>query len=292
MDSDSSLREEGVAGEVEALRLRILNLTLLVAVALGGLAFVRVLVDSADLQAWGIVGVATVAYGGLILLLLARGLPYRLRAVGFLAILMFSGIYGLLATGYLPTPILILVAENLLAAVLFGRRATWLALALNLLGMLIVGLSLSTGVATVETTTFYDPTDLVDWLRVVAVFAVFGGVAVVSVDMLTRHLEDALAEQSELLANLKGAMQLHDEADRHRREAESRLREATGRVRSRSPNGGPEDVDLTLGAIADKAELLRTQELDTDDVRQLATEIEDAARRTAATRRSSRSSDE
>lgn len=268
-------------GGVQPLRLRILNLSLLVAVAVGGLAFVRVVVDSIDLHAWGVAVVATIAYLGLVALLLARALPYALRAICFLAILYVSGIYGLLAAGYLPTPILILVAQNLLASVLFGRQATWVAFACNLGGLLIVGVLLSMEVTAVATTTFYDPTDLIDWLRVVTTFAVFSGIGLVSVDVLTRHLEEALGEQTELLANLRGAMQLHDELDRHRREVESRLEETKKSARPTASNGAHPDFDSMLGAIADKAELLRTKELATADVRQLAGEIEDTARRAA-----------
>lgn len=271
-------------GGVQALRLRILNLALLVAVAVGGLAYVRVLVDSIDLHAWGIAVVATLTYVGLVALLLARALPYDVRAICFLVVLYVSGIYGLLATGYLPTPILILVAQNLLASVLFGRQATWRAFGFNLVGLLTVGILLSTEVTTVATTTFYDPTDLIDWFRVVATFAVFSGIGIVSVDVLTRHLEEALGEQTELLANLRGAMQLHDELDRHRREVESRLEEAKKSARPAAPNGAHGDFDSMLGAIADKAELLRTKELARSDVRQLASEIEETARQVAETR--------
>ena len=271
-------------GGVQALRLRILNLALLVAVAVGGLAYVRVLVDSIDLHAWGIAVVATLTYVGLVALLLARALPYDVRAICFLVVLYVSGIYGLLATGYLPTPILILVAQNLLASVLFGRQATWMAFGFNLVGLLTVGILLSTEVTAVATTTFYDPTDLIDWFRVVATFAVFSGIGIVSVDVLTRHLEEALGEQTELLANLRGAMQLHDELDRHRREVESRLEEAKKSARPAAPNGAHGDFDSMLGAIADKAELLRTKELARSDVRQLASEIEETARQAAETR--------
>ena len=271
-------------GGVQTLRLRILNLALLVAVAVGGLAYVRVLVDSIDLHAWGIAVVATLTYLGLVALLLARALPYDVRAICFLVVLYVSGIYGLLATGYLPTPILILVAQNLLASVLFGRQATWMAFGFNLVGLLTVGILLSTEVTAVATTTFYDPTDLIDWFRVVATFAVFSGIGIVSVDVLTRHLEEALGEQTELLANLRGAMQLHDELDRHRREVESRLEEAKKSARPAAPNGAHADFDSMLGAIADKAELLRTKELARADVRQLASEIEETARQVAETR--------
>jgi hypothetical protein len=89
-----------------------------------------------------------------------------------------------------------------------------------------VGAVLSTGIAVVETTSFYDPAVFMNWLRVTAIFAVFCGIAVVSVDVITNHLNQSLRDQAELIENLKGAMQLRDEAERQRRAAESRLRDA------------------------------------------------------------------
>ena len=65
-----------------------------------------------------------------------------------------------------------------------------------------------------------------DWIRVTAIFAVFCGIAVISVDVITNHLNQSLRDQAELIENLKGAMQLRDDAETQRRSAESRLRDA------------------------------------------------------------------
>jgi glucose-6-phosphate-specific signal transduction histidine kinase len=97
---------------------------------------------------------------------------------------------------------------------------------LNLLTLLAVGAVLSSGLMVVETTTFYDPAGFMNWIRVAAIFAVFCGIAVVSVDVVTNHLNQSLRDQAELIENLKGAMQLRDAAESQRRTAESRLRDA------------------------------------------------------------------
>ncbi|MGB5813509.1 MAG: hypothetical protein WBG86_23435, partial [Polyangiales bacterium] len=251
MDSGSSQTE--IADGTKPIRLRILNTTLLLSVVLGGLAFVRTLVDSLEMSAWGVASASIGLYGALAFLLLARRLRYQVRAFGFLAVLFVSGVFGLFAAGYLPAPILILVAQNILASVLFGRRATRVAFVLNLVALLAAGASLSMGLATVETTHFYDPSDLVDWLRVTAVFAVFSGVSVVSVDVLTRHLDTSVQEQAELLENLKGAMQLHEAAESNRRKAETRLREVTGRIQL----DGRDPEALAARRLAAIAERLR-----------------------------------
>jgi len=64
-----------------------------------------------------------------------------------------------------------------------------------------------------------------NWIRVATIFAVFCGIAVVSVDVVTKHLNESLRDQAELIENLKGAMQLRDDSERQRRAAETRLRE-------------------------------------------------------------------
>ncbi|MEM8606024.1 MAG: hypothetical protein AAGF92_02915 [Myxococcota bacterium] len=278
MEADNSSPANVTLNEANKIRLRILSVSLLISVAVGGLAFVRTLVDAIDMEAWGIATASLLLYSGLVILLLARRLPYTLRATGFLMSLYVAGVFGLFAAGYLPAPILILVAQNLLASVLFGRRATWTAFALNLVAFLAAGICLSTGIAQIETIDFYDPTDMLDWLRVTAFFAVFGGVAIVSVDVLTRHLHSSLQEQAELVENFKGAVQLHEAAERQRREAETRLREVTGRIQLptiEEPNGS---ADPRLQTIRQAAERLRQENLSPEEVRELAKTIDRATK--------------
>lgn len=216
----------GVVAETRRLRQQVLQASLLVAVVVGGLAFALTLIDAIELEAWRIVVAAVVLYGGFVVLFFARRLPYSVRALGFLGILYIVGVMSLLSVGYLAAPVLILASQNVLASVLFGRRVTLIVLGLNLLALLVVGAALSSGIAALETTTFYDPTGFVNWLRVAAIFAVFCGIAVVNVDVITTHLNQSLRDQAELVEHLKGALQLRDEAEQQRRQVESRLRDA------------------------------------------------------------------
>ncbi len=232
---DATSSATDVMAEARGLRQQVLNTVLLIAVVVGGLAFVRTLIDAIELGAWRVGGVAVAMYAGLIILFFARRLPYKARALGFLALLYVLGIVALLSVGYLAAPVLILAGQNVLASVLFGRRVTVIALVLNLIALLGVGAALSTGVAEVETTTFYQPDLFMHWLRITAIFAVFAAMAVVSVDVLMNHLKQSLRDQAELIENLKGAMQLHDAAEAQRRAAESRLREAQKRDRKSPP---------------------------------------------------------
>jgi hypothetical protein len=215
--------------EARGLRQQVLHAALLIAVIAGGLAFARTVIDAIERDAWRVVGEAVVMYAGFVTLLFARRLPYKARALSFLGLLYVVGVVALLSVGYLAAPVLVLAGQSVLASVLFGRRVTLIALAMNLLALLGVGAALSTGIATVETTAFYEPSLFVNWLRVTAIFAVFCGIAVVSVDVITNHLNQSLRDQAELIENLKGAMQLRDESERQRRAAESRLREASKR---------------------------------------------------------------
>lgn len=218
-------------GEARRLRLQVLNTSLLIAVVVGGLAFARTLTDAMDLGAWRVVVIAVAMYGGFITLLLARRWSYRVRALGFLGLMYLVGVIAFLLVGYLAAPALLFAGQSVLASVLFGRRVTFGTLAVNILTLLAIGALLSSGLAEVETTTFYDPSVFANWLRVTAIFAVFASIAVVSVDVLTRHLNQSLRDQAELIEHLRGALQLRDEADRQRRAAESRLRKEQERER-------------------------------------------------------------
>ncbi len=218
--------ERDVIDEAKGLRGQVLNTSLLIAVVVGGAAFVRTLIDSVERGAWTVLAGAVAMYGGAVVLLLMKRLPYAVRALGFLALLYVVGVLALLAVGYLGAPVLILAGQSVLASVLFGRRITLIALGLNLIALLGVGAVLSTGVLTVETLDFYEPTVFMNWLRITAIFAVFCGIAVVSVDVITNHLNESLKDQAELIENLKGAMQLRDSAETQRRNAEKRLRDS------------------------------------------------------------------
>ncbi len=211
--------------EAKSLREQVLQSSLLVAVVVGGVAFVRTLLDAIDLEAWRIAGGTVTLYGGFVVLFFAKRLPYQVRALAFLALLYVIGVFSLLMAGYLAAPVLILACQSVLASVLFRRRLTLIVLGVNLATLLAVGAVLSTGVMVVETTTFYDPAGFMNWIRVAMIFAVFCGIAVVSVDVVTNHLNQSLRDQAELIENLKGAMQLRDESERQRRAAESRLRD-------------------------------------------------------------------
>jgi hypothetical protein len=218
--------ERDVIHEARGLRAQVLNTSLLIAVVVGGAAFVRTLIDAVDRGAWTVLVGAVAMYAGALALLLMKRLPYAVRALGFLALLYIVGVLALLAVGYLGAPILILAGQSVLASVLFGRRITLIALGLNLIALLVVGAVLSTGLMTVETLEFYEPTVFMNWLRITAIFAVFCGIAVVSVDVITNHLNQSLKDQAELIENLKGAVQLRDAAETQRRSAEKRLRDS------------------------------------------------------------------
>jgi len=212
--------------EAKSLREQVLHSSLLVAVVVGGVAFARTLLDAINLEAWRIAGGTVALYGGFVILLFAKRLPYRARALSFLGLLYVVGVWSLLMAGYLAAPVLILACQSVLASVLFQRRVTLIVLCLNLVTLLAVGAVLSAGLMVVETTTFYDPAGFMNWIRVATIFAVFCGIAVVSVDVVTNHLNQSLRDQAELIENLKGAMQLRDAAESQRRAAESRLRDA------------------------------------------------------------------
>ena len=226
MATNATSLERDVVGEAKSVRQQVLQSSLLVAVVVGGVAFLRTLLDAIDLEAWRIAGGTIALYGGFVVLFFARRLPYRVRALGFLTLLYVVGVFTLLMAGYLAAPVLILACQSVIASVLFRRRVTLIVLGVNLLTLLAVGGVLSIGLVTVETTTFYDPAGFMNWIRVATIFAVFCGIAVVSVDVVTNHLNESLRDQAELIENLKGAMQLRDEAERQRRAAESRLRDA------------------------------------------------------------------
>lgn len=231
VDSDNAISPDSdLVGEAKALRLQVLSSSLLFAVVVGGLGFARTLIDAIDLEEWRIVGGAVLLYGGFIFLLLARRLSYKLRALGFLGLLYVVGVVSFMTVGYLAAPALIFAGQSVLASVLFGRRVTLFTLGLDLVTLICIGAVLSLGITTVETR-FYEPTVFMNWLRVTAIFAVFAGIAVISVDVVTNHLNKSLRDQAELIERLKGAMQLHEVAEKKRRAAESRLRDTEERDR-------------------------------------------------------------
>lgn len=266
------------AATTAVLRERILNAALLIAVIVGAVAFIRTLLDSIAVQAWVTAAVSSVLYSTFVLLWLGRRWPYRVRALSFLVVLFTMGVTALAAVGYLAGPSLVLVAYLVLASVLFGRRGALLGVASSLGAFVVVGVLLSTGVIHLETTALYDPTSFIHWSRVTIIFALFCGLAIVSVDYLTAQLEESLGDQVELVEHLRGALQLRDQAEAERRRAESHLlhtqkMEAIGRL----AGGLAHDFNNTLTIIMSNAELLQDKDVPPDRYRQVASVIEETA---------------
>ena len=237
--------------EAKSVRQQVLQSSLFIAVLVGGVAFVRTLLDAIDLEAWRTAGATVTLYGGFLVLFFAKRLPYRIRALGFLALLYVMGVFTLLLAGYLAAPVLILACQSVLASVLFRRRVTLIVLGLNLATLLAVGAVLSAGVVVVETTTFYDPAGFMNWIRVAMIFAVFCGIAVVSVDVVTSHLNQSLRDQAELIERPKGrhAAQRRIRTPTTRsRIAASRLYFAEGVIAGSIGRAGPGNRPLRLDA--------------------------------------------
>ncbi|KPK50275.1 MAG: hypothetical protein AMJ63_15040 [Myxococcales bacterium SG8_38_1] len=93
--------DRDLVSEARGLRVEVLNAALLFAVVVGGLAFVRTLIDAIGIEAWRIVGGSIVLYGGFLVLLLAKRWSYPIRALGFLSLLYLVGVVSFLTVGYL-----------------------------------------------------------------------------------------------------------------------------------------------------------------------------------------------
>jgi signal transduction histidine kinase len=193
------------------------------------------------------IDLVTLAVGAAVMVVLAmRSLP-RLGLVRrtWVAVgaLLFAAVVPMVEFGLLPGTALTMALAAVIAALALGRSPALLLTGLSAAGIAGYGWLVARGVF-VTRYDFLDPTQLVNWLRPAAVYAVITSVLVVLIDQVIGHLTHQYAATADALRRLEGEVSERETRERLQSEGvralqrlalsevveSGRLREAFGQI--------------------------------------------------------------
>lgn len=160
----------------------------------GILVYIPSLVLAYKHEMWGVVWLDTVAMILVASLFVFRSLAFRIRAFGFLLVL-YALTIGMLIW-VLPVSGVFMMGYSVFATLLMGRKAGYIALLFNFLGMMAVGAWVAMGKMPVGNG-LVPPT--VEWVVITANFMIINSLIVIAIGAVINTLEKAwLSEQRAL----------------------------------------------------------------------------------------------
>jgi len=176
-----------------------------------------------------------------ILIITFAPLSYRVRATGFLAVIMALAVASLLETGIRVDARLFLLAFVVMAAMFFGPRAGIIAAGISFIPIFIVGYFILSGQYTILSVTVLGNTSIMLWFVAVLVLVMLESVILTGLTLLQRGFDTALL-QSQRLFNVVQA---------ERASLEQRIGERTAQIRTSA------EVGQAAAATLDPDQLLR-----------------------------------
>ena len=175
-----------------------------------------------------------------ILILTFVPLPYRVRAIGFLAVLYAIAISNLLETGVRVDARLFLMTMTLIATMLFGKRSGIIVMGIGVATIAVAGFFVLTGRYTLISMTLQAGT-LSNWIVHTLVLIMLEAVLVIGLTRLQQGFDDALAQAHSLYATVLT----------ERATLERRVEERTAQITTSA------DVGRAAVSILDTNQLLR-----------------------------------
>jgi signal transduction histidine kinase len=145
----------------------------------------------------------TVLYGAVFVATWARRGPYVVRALALLAGLSALSFVGLLRVGFVLGPGASCALLVVVAGLLLGQRAMWIALALTIATMLGIGWFHQQSGGAHLTPAASDPTLFANWLRLSAIYGLLTIILATSVTFVVRRIEHILAARTAALELLQ-----------------------------------------------------------------------------------------
>jgi GAF domain-containing protein len=196
---------------LQHIRLKILNILLVLGSTLGSLAYFSNIFTIVRQQLWAPVILQTVIIALAIFMAINERIGYTIRAnvlVGIIFVLAVSDLYndGLGGEGRL-----FLVVYTVLAFVLFHFRQAIIAAATTLIAVIVIAVLMVQQVLPNADLTQFDSTSSANWITAIAVYALMTALAVFAVYSVIRGLEGGLGEQKHLAGELETERSLLEE---------------------------------------------------------------------------------
>ena len=178
---------------LDRLRDRLLNGTLLALAVIGLPGYVTGLLEALQLDQWPMALIYSVMYGTILgTALLAKRLPYSLRAAVLLALSYLFGLTILAEFGLSGTGPVILLTLCVYATALFGLRAGLWATGLSVATLAAVGSLMCMGLLDFRQELALNSVTPISWLVTGALFLMLVLTLVISAGMMLGHMEDSL----------------------------------------------------------------------------------------------------
>lgn len=203
-------------------RLRFLNLILRGAAVVGLIVAIVASIDTSFI----LVMIYAISYLTILIMAFAP-LPYRVRAVSFLAVLMAVTVASMLETGIRVDARLFLLAFVVMAAMFFGPRAGIIAGVISFIPIGLIGFFILTGQYTILSTTVLGNTNVLTWVVAVLVLIMIETVILTGLTLLQRGFDTALQQ----------SQQLFEVVQAERASLEQRVDERTAQLRTSAEVG-------------------------------------------------------
>jgi GAF domain-containing protein len=154
-------------------------------------------------------------------------LPYRVRAISFLVVLMAVAVASMLETGIRVDARLFLLAFVVMATMFFGPRAGVIAGGISLIPIFIIGYFILSGQYTILSVTVLGNTNVMTWVVAVLVMVMIEIIIVTGLTLLQRGFDSALQQ----------SQQLFDVVQAERASLEQRVNERTAQIRTSAEVG-------------------------------------------------------
>lgn len=184
---------EAVSFSYAAWRERFLTIILRGASVVGLIVAIAGSIDTSPI----LVAVYTISYLTLLAVTVIP-LPYRVRAVGFLAVMMALVIASLLETGIRVDARLFLLAFVVMAAMFFGPRAGVIAAGLSFIPVFIIGYFVLTSQYTLLSKTILGSTNVLTWLVAMLVLVLIETMILTGLTLLQNGFNTALQQSQRL----------------------------------------------------------------------------------------------
>lgn len=233
------------AGDLPALRERILNVMLLAATVVGAVAVVFNLTSDIPRGNWGLIALYSIAYLVVVVFAFYKKLAYRVRAVGILAVIYILGFTAIMTDGIAGNGRIWFLGFIVLGSILINLNSAIHSSLLSLMTYLITGGLMAGGIIkTPQATSIPSAAIFADWVSTSVVFLLVAGTITITLSAIIRELNASLEKEHLLL----------DELSKDREELDNRSRELTHRlVQIRTAA----EIGRSIGAVLEPSTLLQ-----------------------------------
>ena len=178
---------------------------------------------------WMILGVYTLCYLCIVLIVVVRHIPFHVRVIFGLVAFYLIGLSALMTFGLLGSGRIWLLSFSIIASLLLGLRAGLITLAINVCTLSVLGYLLAQG-------QLGWAKDIIDpmkaWVITSITFAALNTIVTISLALLVRALEQNIAQEEKLIMELTQANEQLVQDQKERRQAEENLRESEAHLQT------------------------------------------------------------